>query len=92
MTGQVQVFPGLPNPSNGRTYNLQVGSFATPDSAALAALQIKNAGFYVSGEFSGGAYRVVVVNIPSAVVYLAVQRLASLGFSQIWVREQSPAR
>jgi hypothetical protein len=46
----------------------------------------------VGGEASGGAYRVIVVNIPASVVHLAVQKLAALGFRQIWVREQGPAR
>jgi hypothetical protein len=69
-----------------------VGAFSTPEGAAAAAQILKNAGFYVGGEISGGAYRVIVVNIPAAVVHLAVQKLGTLGFRQIWVREQGPAR
>jgi hypothetical protein len=88
----VQVFPGLPDPNSGKIYHLQVGAFSTPEGAAATAQRIRNAGFYVGGEASGGTYRVIVVNIPASVVYLAVQKLASLGFGQIWVREQGPAR
>jgi len=88
----VQVFPGLPDPNSGKIYHLQVGAFSTAEGAAMTAQIVKNAGFYVGGDVSGGAYRVLVVNIPASVVHLAVQRLAALGIQQIWVREQGPAR
>jgi hypothetical protein len=82
----------LPDPNNGKTYHLQIGAYSTPEGAAFAAQILKNAGFYVGGEVSNGAYRVIIVNIPAAVVHLAVQKLGSLGFRQVWVREQGPAR
>jgi hypothetical protein len=83
----IQVLPGMPDPNSGKLYFLQVGAYSTQEGAVLAAQVLRNAGFYVSEERSGGMYRVTVVNIPASVVHLAVQRLATLGVRQVWVRE-----
>jgi cell division protein FtsN len=84
---EVQVIPGLPDPNNGRIYKLQVGSFYSEAGAALAYQQLMMAGFSPAYEYSYNVYRVLAVGIPAANVAYSVQRLGSMGFRQIWVRE-----
>ncbi|MCL2069608.1 MAG: septal ring lytic transglycosylase RlpA family protein [Treponema sp.] len=83
----VQVIPGLPDPDSGRTFRLQVGSFTSPDTAAIVASRVRAAGFNVIQEQSPPHYRVVATDIPAAMVESAVQRLGAIGVTQIWVRE-----
>ncbi|MCL1931801.1 MAG: hypothetical protein FWF55_08290 [Treponema sp.] len=66
---------------------MQIGAYTTQENASLNAQILRNAGFVVSEERSGGLFRVSVVNIPASVVHLAVQRLGALGVRQIWVKE-----
>jgi hypothetical protein len=83
----VQIVPGLPDPNNRRVYRLQVGAFYNESSATWAYQQLLAAGFDPVYEYSHNAYRVLAVGIPSQSVAHAAQRLGSLGFKQIWVRE-----
>jgi len=83
----VQVYPGMPDPNNGKIYHLQVGAYATREGSAFAAQTFRNAGFFAQENISGGVYLVTVVSIPASVVHLAVQKLATLGVKQIMLRE-----
>jgi len=89
---EVQVIPGLPNPGSGKMYLLQVGAYSTPEGAAGAVQLLRGANFYVVEELFGDIRRVIAANIPAAMVYPAIQRLAQLGIRQIWIREQIPVR
>jgi len=84
---EVVVSPALPNPRNGRTYLLQVGAFASPDTAAAIARQLDSAGFRVAYESAGSMHRVFVRDIPSAMVYDTAQRLGAFGIEEVLVRE-----
>jgi len=84
---EVVVTPGLPNPRNGKTYLLQVGAFATPDSAAAIARQLDGSGFKVAYEAAGSMHRILVKDIPAAMVYDTAQSLGAFGIEEVWLRE-----
>jgi cell division septation protein DedD len=83
----VTVIPSLPDPNNGKVYNLQVGAFSRLDTASEIAIRVRNAGFDVFQEFTGSTYRVLVKDIPASMVFSAAQRLGTIGFREIWLRE-----
>jgi cell division protein FtsN len=84
----IQVIPGYPNPNTGIVYRLQVGAFSARESIDRAMRQLQAAGFEAVQEPAGNnLFRVLAVGIPAQNVYGAVQRLGSIGFSQVWVRE-----
>jgi len=84
---QPRVFPALPDPDSGRLYRLQIGAFSTMDAANRMSQLLASVGFSVVQEHNGSIYRVLAVDVPSAMVYPAVQRLGVVGISQVWVRE-----
>jgi hypothetical protein len=84
---EMQVIPGLPNPNNGKIYRLQVGSFSSPEAAENVVRVIRDAGFKVIQELNDYHYRVLVLDVPAASVYPALQKLGTLGIGQVWVRE-----
>jgi hypothetical protein len=86
--GRLQIIPGLPDPNCGRTFMLQIGSFAMPEAAASTAQQARAYGFNVVYETYGNMYRVIVPNVPAATVYPTAQKLGAMGIQQIWIREQ----
>jgi hypothetical protein len=84
----VQVSPGLPNPNNGKIYQLQVGAFYSAEGAAKIAQIVRAAGFNVIQEMHGSLHRVVVANIPASMVHSVVLRLGNIGIKQVWIREK----
>ena len=84
---EVVVTPGLPNPKNGKTYLLQVGSYATTDTAAKIARQLDSSGFKVAYESAGSMHRILVKDIPAAMVYDTAQSLGIFGIEEVWLRE-----
>ena len=88
MPVRIDVIPGWPNPHSQKVYILQVGSFPSPEAAAGSEYWVRVAGFDVAHEIHDSMYRVLVMNVPAASVFPAVQRLAAFGFRQFWVREQ----
>ena len=86
---RIDVIPGWPNPQSPKIYMLQVGSFSSPEAAVGSEYWVRVAGFEVAREIYDSMYRVLVVNIPAAGVYPAIQRLSAFGFKQFWVREQT---
>jgi len=92
-TPQVQpmdlnIIPRLPDPNNGKVYYLQIGAFSTIESAMDVSQRVINAGFDAFLEFNGFAYRVLVKDIPSSLVYSAAQKLNTIGIREIWLRER----
>ena len=83
----VVVIPGLPDPHSTNVYRLQVGAYSGSGSASLAMRMVESAGFIAVQERHGNLFRVFVDDIPSSNVQSAVQRLAALGFTQVWIRE-----
>lgn len=77
--------PPLPEPVR---YLIQVGAFATFEAADRTARFVKNAGIDVVQEHNGQYYRVVVPDVPAALVSSTVEQLGSLGFGQVWIREK----
>jgi hypothetical protein len=49
--------------------------------------RVEAAGFNAVQESFNNRLRVIAVDVPAASVETAVQRLASMGFSEIWIRE-----
>jgi hypothetical protein len=76
----------LPDPNGNRLYRLQVGAFSAPEAAAATAQFVRNAGFNVVQERDGYNFRVVVPDIPAAMVHTTVQRLGAIGIGEIWIR------
>jgi len=83
----VVVIPGLPDPHGNRVYRLQLGAYSGTGSALLTTRLVESAGFTAVQEQYGNLLRVFVDGVPSGNVQFAVQRLAAMGFTQIWVRE-----
>jgi len=83
----VMVVPGLPSPNSNRIYRLQVGSYSGNSGADAAMRRVEAAGFNAMQESFNNRLRVIAVDIPASNVEAAVQRLAAMGFSEIWVRE-----
>jgi cell division septation protein DedD len=84
---EVVVIPGLPDPLSGKVYRLQVGSYSSSESAAGIMKILETAGFVPVNEPHANLVRVLVTGIQAASVQSAIQRLGSIGFTQIWVRE-----
>jgi cell division septation protein DedD len=89
---EVKMIPSLPDPNNGKMYDLQVGAFSRQEAAADIALKIRNAGFNAVYELSGSLFRVIVKDIPSSMVYYAAQRLGVIGIREIWLKEIQQSR
>jgi len=85
--GDVMVSPGLPDPNSNRKYRLQVGAFNSQNAAAATFRSLQDAGFSPVYEHSQNFYRVVIADIPASSVASTVQKLASIGIRQVWVRE-----
>jgi len=83
-----KIIPNLPNPNNGKVYNLQIGAFSSREAALDLSIKISNGGFEVVQEFTGALYRVVVTGIQASFVPSAVQRLGAMGISEIWIKER----
>jgi len=82
----INIIPSLPDPNNGKVYDLQIGAFSNPDAALEVEIKARNANFTVSQESSGSLYRVIVKGIPASMVNSAVQRLGALGIKEIWIK------
>jgi len=83
---QVEVIPGLPDPSGTEVYRLQVGAFSGGENVTNAIKRVQAAGFTATQESAGNVIRVLVPGVPARNVFAAVQHLASVGFGQVWVR------
>jgi len=81
----VVLIPGLPDPHGNGYYRLQVGAYSGMGSVALAMSRVEAAGFTATQERHGNLLRVIVEGVPTRNVQAAVQRLAAVGFSQIWI-------
>ena len=85
--GNATVTPGLPDPNSNKRYRLQVGAFTDQNAAAHTFRSLQDAGFNPIYEHSQNYYRVIIADVPAASVASTVQRLVSIGFNQVWVRE-----
>jgi cell division septation protein DedD len=83
----MEVIPGMPNPNSGKIYDLQIGSFSSPEAAAKVVKLVRDAGFNVIQKPFDYHYRVLVIGIPAASVYSVLQRLGTLGIGQVLIRE-----
>jgi cell division septation protein DedD len=83
---KLQIIPCLPDPNGKEIYRLQVASFLNPDAASELENQLKAAGFNAAIEYYSNLHRVLVTDVPSALVQYTAQRLEALGIKQIWIR------
>ena len=83
----IVIIPGLPDPHSSKVYRLQVGAYSGTGSASFTMRLVESAGFVAVQERYGNLLRVFVDDVPSRNVQSAVQRLAALGFKQVWVRD-----
>jgi len=81
----VVVIPGLPDPHGNGFYRLQVGAYSGMGSVSLAMSRVEAAGFTAAYERHGSLVRVMVEGVPTWNVQAAVQRLAAVGFTQVWI-------
>ncbi|MCL2269972.1 MAG: SPOR domain-containing protein [Treponema sp.] len=84
---KIFVIPGLPNPCDGKLYNLQIGAFSAEKSAHHAYRTLQTARFDAVLEQFEGLYRVYATRVPAIVVSYAVNRLEDMGFTAVWIRE-----
>ena len=84
----VRVTPGIPDPRNGKTYRLQVGTWGNADSALGVFRRLTDANLNAIYEFVNGSYAVYAGNVPSPEVNSVVGALGRMGFMDIHVREQ----
>jgi hypothetical protein len=75
-------------PQRGRYYRLQVGSFSVPGNAARAANSLREIGLNPAFEEYNNNVRVVLSRVPGEEVVETARKIGSLGFSQIWCREE----
>jgi hypothetical protein len=87
MAGNVTVSPGLPDPNSNKRYRLQVGAFTDQNAAAHTFRSLQDAGFSPVYEHSQNFFRVIIADVPASSVAGTVQRLGTMGISQVWVRE-----
>lgn len=85
--GGSTVTPGLPDPNSNKKYRLQVGAFNSQNAAAHTFRSLQDAGFNPIYENSQNFYRIIIADVPAANVAGTVQRLMSIGISQIWIRD-----
>ncbi|MDR0289828.1 MAG: SPOR domain-containing protein [Treponema sp.] len=83
----INTVPALPSADSGKTYRIQVGAFANPESASLAAQRLVSAGFSAGEEQHGSLRRVLAEAIPASDVAAAVKKLELAGFNEVWIRE-----
>jgi cell division septation protein DedD len=86
-SGELRIKPGLPDRNSKKVYRLQVGAFASIETANQIYQTLRSNGFNAIQEQAGNLYRVLVTGIPAADVYTAAVRLGSLGFREILVKE-----
>ncbi len=80
--------PMVPDPSNGKKYRLQVGSFKLARNATEAYDKLKAVGLSPAYEKNGDLYRVVVPMIPSAEIVQVAESMGAAGFLEVLAREE----
>ncbi|MCL2608488.1 MAG: septal ring lytic transglycosylase RlpA family protein [Treponema sp.] len=88
LPSDMSVTPALPDPNSGLSYRLMVGNWPDVDSAVLAFLRLRDAGFFASQEYAPSTYRVFANSVPANEVLAAVRRLGANGFKSIHIEEQ----
>jgi rare lipoprotein A len=83
-----RIMPMVPDPSNGKKYRLQVGSFKLARNATEAFDKLKAVGLSPSYEKNGDLYRVVVPMIPSAEIVQVAESMGAAGFLEVLAREE----
>ncbi len=82
-----RVLPGPIDPTNGKRYRLQVGSYKMARYAAEAFEKLKAAGIAAAYERNGELYRVVVPEIAASEIDRYARELGAAGFSEVLARE-----
>jgi hypothetical protein len=81
------VLPALPDPLNGRVYQLQIGTFTLAKNAQDAYNRVSDTGYKPVYERNDEGYRVLIPGIHSMDVFEAARVLGSAGFTEIVIRE-----
>jgi hypothetical protein len=84
----INVIPAMPNPYSNGLYRVQVGAFSSAGLAQQCFSRLLSAGFFPFYEPYGNVYRVVLTGIRAADMTSVVQRLATVGFYEVWIREE----
>jgi tetratricopeptide (TPR) repeat protein len=69
-----------------RVYRMQVGAFATPALAQKQFEWVKDVGLNPVYEQYGRMYRVVIPGIQGIDMQMTFEKIATAGFSEVWVR------
>jgi len=83
-----RIMPMVPDPSNGKKYRLQVGSFKLARNATEAFEKLKGAGLSPAYEKNGELYRVVVPMVPSSELVRVAESMGAVGFVEVLAREE----
>ena len=78
----------MPSPHSSGYYRVQVGAFTSAGLAQHCFSRLLSAGFSPAYEPYGNVYRIVLPGIRAADMPLVVQRLAAVGFFEVWLREE----
>jgi cell division protein FtsN len=77
----------MPSPTGERLLAIQIGAFSSVNSADRVFRQLRGSGFEATQIFADNLYRVMVIGIPASRLDNAVQRLGTMGFRDIIIRE-----
>ncbi|MDR0378119.1 MAG: SPOR domain-containing protein [Spirochaetaceae bacterium] len=78
----------MPDPGSYGVYRVQVGSYAAPQNAQIAAESLVRAGLSPAYEQYGQIWRVVLPGIPAQQLTFVAQQLGLLGIKEAWIRQE----
>ena len=83
----IRVIPYMPDPDSDIVYQLQLGAYSSSNRTSAVIQYLREAGFTVIQERTGDLDRVVITGISAPNVYNTIQRLGTMGFAEIWIRD-----
>lgn len=83
----VRVIPSLPDPNSPKIYRIQVGAYSVHSTADRIAQQLRAAGLQAGVEYYNSLLRVYVQGVRASDACSVVQKLGTLGFQEVWIRE-----
>ena len=85
----MRIIGSIPPANSTGWYQLQVGAFREPQNAAIAYDRLSRASLNPGYESYNGFTRVLAKGIPARDVAGAIATIQSLGFTELWIREDT---
>jgi hypothetical protein len=79
----------IPSVESSKLYQIQVGAFRDIQNAERAFAMLSGAALNSTYENYGGYNRVIVVGIPAGNVASCLEKIKTLGFKEIWIKEDT---